>query len=74
MDPQSAWEEMLTEIAAGDYHEAELRAEGLMEWLNQDGFPPQTVYRVLSDEWDRMICRYVCRKLMMIANSEGDHL
>jgi hypothetical protein len=31
MDPQSAWEEMLDAIALGDFLEAELRAESLME-------------------------------------------
>ncbi len=71
MDPQVAWEEMLAAIAENDLFEAELRAEYLIDWLDKNGFPPQTVSRVLSLDWDQMICRYVCRKVMMAANKPG---
>lgn len=71
MDPQAAWEEMLEAISASDFFEAELRADALMEWLRKDGFPPQTLTRVLSADWDRRICRYVCRKVMMTATERG---
>lgn len=69
MDPQAAWNEMLEAIASDDFDEAELHAEALVDWLSRDGFPPQTVSRVLPAEWDRLICRYLCRKVMLAAKS-----
>lgn len=72
MDPQVAWNEMLEAIAANDMFEADLRAEGLIDWLDRGGFPPQPLSRVLPVEWDRMICRYVCRKVMLAAQNEGE--
>ena len=65
MDPQAAWNEMLEAVATNDFHEAELRAEALLDWLSRGGFAPQTVSRVLPAEWDRLICRYLCRKVML---------
>lgn len=67
MDPQAAWNEMLEAIAIKDFFEAELRADALLDWLDREGFPPQTVSRVLPTEWDRLICRYLCRKVMLAA-------
>lgn len=69
MDPQVAWEEMLAAIAESDFSEAELKAEYLIDWLDNNGFPPQTVSRVLAKEWDQMICRNVCRKVMMVVKT-----
>ena len=65
MDPQAAWNEMLEAVATNDFNEAELRAEALLDWLSRGGFAPQTVSRVLPAEWDRLICRYLCRKVML---------
>lgn len=67
MDPQDAWDEMLEAIATNDSIEAELRAKALLDWLNRGGFAPQTVSRVLPAEWGRLICRYLCRKVMLAA-------
>lgn len=72
MDPQSAWDEMLKAIADEALLEAELQAEALMEWLDKDGFPPQTCQRILPRRWDQMICRYVCRKVMIVAHTSGE--
>lgn len=72
MDPQTAWEEMLEAIAGNDLFEAELRAESLLDWLEKDGFPPQTLSRLLPDEWDRLVCRYLCRKVMIAAKAPGE--
>ncbi len=71
MDPQVAWEEMLEALATGDFFEADIRAEGLIDWLDRDGFAPQTLMRLLPDEWDRLICRYLCRKIMLAAQLTG---
>lgn len=67
MDPQSAWNEMLDAISSEDFFEAEIRAEALLDWLDRNGFAPQTLSQVLPEEWDRMICRYVCRKVIIAA-------
>lgn len=71
MDPQVAWEEMLEALATSDLFEADLRAEGLIVWLDAGGFAPQTLSRLLSDEWDKLICRYLCRKIMLAAHPTG---
>ncbi len=67
MDPQAAWNEMLEAVATKDLIEAEIRAEALLNWLKRGGFAPQTFARVLPAEWDRMICRYLCRKVIIAA-------
>lgn len=36
MDPQAAWNEMLEAVATNDLFEAELRAEALITWLDQE--------------------------------------
>ena len=54
MDPQVAWNEMLEAIAIKDFFEAELRAEALIDWLDQSGFAPQTVSRLLPAEGRRL--------------------
>jgi hypothetical protein len=64
MDPQAAWNEMLDFISNRDFEQAELRADALLSWSSRHGFPPQTLTRVLPEEWDGMICRYVCQKVM----------
>ena len=71
MDPQVAWNELLDAIATNDLFEADIRAEGLLNWLDKGGFAPQTMIRVLPDHWDRLVCRYLCRKVMLAAHSSG---
>ena len=72
MDPQVAWNEMLEAMSANDMFEADLRAEGLMDRLDRDGFPPQPLSRILPIEWDRMICRYVCEQVRLAARNTGE--
>ena len=72
MDPQVGWNELLDAAAAGDLFEASLRAEGLIEWLGQGGFPPQTVSRILPCEWDRIICLNLCRQVMIAVRISGE--
>lgn len=67
MDPQAAWNEMLEAIAANDLLEAEIRAEGLLRWLDRGGFAPQTLSQTLPGEWDKLICRCVCRNVVFAA-------
>ena len=72
MDPQATWNEMLDAIAESNMLDAELRAEALLDWIDRGGFVPQTLTRVLPDEWDRLICRYLCRKILIAAKSLGE--
>ena len=71
MDPQAAWNEMLDAVAANELFEADLRADDLLNWLDRGGFAPQTLTRLLAGEWDKLVCRYVCRKVMLAAHSSG---
>lgn len=71
MDPQATWNEMLNAMVEGDFEEAGVKADDLTAWLDRGGFPPQPLTRVLSDVWDTMICRFVCRMVLEhAANSE----
>ncbi len=72
MDPQVAWNEMLEAIFTNDIFEADLRAEGLIDWLDRGGFPPQPLSRDLPDEWDRMISRYFCQEVRLAAQHAGE--
>lgn len=67
MDPQATWNEILEEIAAGNLDEAGIRAEALLEWLDCGGFVPQTTSRLLPAEWDRRLCRFLCRRVILSA-------
>lgn len=71
MDPQAAWNEMLDAVATSDFFEADIRAEGLIDWLDRGAFAPQTLTRLLSEDWDKLVCRYPCRKIMLAAQSSG---
>ncbi len=73
MDPQLTWEDMLDALAAYDFTTASEAAESLMEWLRRGGFPPQPLTRVLSDDWDREICQFVCERIQReIQNEENN--
>lgn len=64
MDPQTTWGEMLDAVSDGDFESASEAAEALLNWLRRGGFPPQPLTRVLTDDWDRMICQFVCGKVL----------
>lgn len=71
MDPQATWEEMLDAIAADNIETAQEYANNLLNWLYQGGFPPQPLTRVLPEQWDRMICWFICRKVIATRESDG---
>jgi hypothetical protein len=72
MDPQAAWNEMLDAIAENNLAEAELRAESLLDWINSGGFVPQATPRLLPDNWDRVICQHLCRRVLWTATATLD--
>jgi hypothetical protein len=68
MDPEAAWNEMLDAIAEDNLADARLFAESLLNWLERDGFVPQTVKRSIPREWNRLICDHMCREVLRAAN------
>lgn len=42
MDPQAAWDEILTAIVQRDWDRAFETSEALLSWMKNGGFPPQT--------------------------------
>lgn len=62
MDPQVAWSEMLRSIASRDWDQAEEFAEGLLQWLHNDGFPPKTTdVAPMQRGWNRTMAEFGCR-------------
>jgi len=72
MDPQTAWNEMLDAIAENDLAEAELRAEALLDWISTGGFVPQVTLRLLPDNWDRVVCQHLCRRVLWAATATSE--
>jgi hypothetical protein len=68
MDPEAAWNQMLEAIAEDNLSDAESSAESLLNWLERDGFAPQTLKRTVPGEWNILICDYVCREVLRRAS------
>jgi hypothetical protein len=68
MDPEVAWNEMLDAIAEDNLSDAEACADSLLGWIERGGFVPQTLKRTVPGEWDRLICDYVCREVLLRVN------
>jgi hypothetical protein len=61
MDPQAAWEALLEARQQRDWDRAEELANSLLEWLNKQGFPPETVgSRAIGRGWHRAVAQFVC--------------
>ncbi len=69
MDPQVAWDQLLEAIARKDLEAAEIHAENLAGWLTKGGFAPQPFSRLLTEDWDRQVCLYVCRRVLIAAST-----
>ena len=74
MDPQQAWFELIAAFHAGDWPCVRERADALLEWMQQVGFPPETLFPVsavgdrsldlpqtLGDDWNRTVATAACR-------------
>jgi hypothetical protein len=68
MDPEATRNEMLEAIDEDDLADAKFFAESLLNWLERDGFAPQTVKRSIPSEWNRLICDHVCREVLRAVN------
>lgn len=69
MDPQVTWDQLLEAIAGKDLEAAEIHAENLTQWLTKGGFAPQVFSRLLTEAWDRQVCLYVCRRVLIAAST-----
>lgn len=62
MDPQAAWDRLLEAYAEQDWEAVEELADGLLAWLDGQGFPPQTTPgRNLDADWNRAVARSACQ-------------
>lgn len=81
MDPQIAWKEMIDAFHALDWDRAHELAEGLLQWMNGGGFPPETSAvdtiadtvhnerpRSFGSEWNRAVAQAACRYTLDLAN------
>jgi hypothetical protein len=61
MDPQAAMNELLEAVGERDWDRVEKLADGLLQWLKNQGFPPQTIGgESLGRNWHRTIAEFVC--------------
>lgn len=60
MDPQAAWDEMLEAILQRDWEQAVERAEALLEWMRNSGFPPETAKITMRRQWNRSMAEFGC--------------
>lgn len=60
MDPQAAWNEMLDAISQRDWDLAQERADGLLKWMRNGGFPPQTATVTMRHQWNRTMAEFGC--------------
>jgi hypothetical protein len=61
MDPQAAWDQLLSAYAEGDWDRIEERATELLEWLNRGGFPPKVLSNPgLGPDLNRALARAGC--------------
>lgn len=81
MDPQAAWKEMVDAFHELDWERARDLAEGLLQWMDGGGFPPDTSDvntiagtahndrpRSFGCEWNRAVALAACRYTMDLAN------
>jgi hypothetical protein len=81
MDPQMAWNEMVDAYHELDWDRVRGLAEGLLQWMNGGGFPPETsAVNTIADtvhnerprssgcEWNRAVAQAACRYSLDLAN------
>ena len=73
MDPQTAWDDLLSAYADGDWDHVEDLAAALLHWLQRGGFPPRaTTGSDMGQDWDRVIALAGCRFALAQARKEGE--
>lgn len=73
MEPQTTWNSLLKEWAERNWLDVSELAEALLEWLNKDGFPPDTMEnRNLGADWHRVQALAMCSFALQRANDVLD--
>jgi hypothetical protein len=71
MDPQAAWNEMLTAILQKDWEQVSEFAEALLSWMKRGGFPPQTTAVTMPARWNRAQAEFGClHALQLVKESQ----
>ena len=80
VDPNAAWLELMDAFRQLDWNRVHELAEGLLQWMVRDGFPPETSVRnstkgvvadalwSLGSEWNRTVAQAACRYALDLAN------
>jgi hypothetical protein len=69
MDPQITWIALLQAWSNSQWFELIELAESLIEWLDKDGFPPDTDGpEQLGADWDRMVARSTAESALLLAS------
>ncbi len=66
MDPQTAWNEMLTAILQKDWEQVSEFAEALLTWMKRGGFPPQTTAVTMPARWNRAQAEFGCLQALQL--------
>jgi hypothetical protein len=66
MDPQTAWNEMLTAILQKDWEQVSEFAEVLLSWMKHGGFPPQTTAVTMPARWNRAHAEFGCLQALQL--------
>ena len=67
MDPQAAWNEMLTAILQKDWEQVSEFAEALLSWMKRGGFPPQATAVTMPARWNRAQAEFGCLQALQLA-------
>jgi hypothetical protein len=66
MDPQAAWNEMLTAILQKDWEQVSEFAEALLSWMKRGGFPPQTTAVTMPARWNGGQAEFGCLQALQL--------
>ncbi|MHC4880787.1 MAG: hypothetical protein ACYTGL_30400, partial [Planctomycetota bacterium] len=70
MDPQAAWRLMIDSFLEHDWPQVLESAEGLLQWIQKGGRPPDTVPgRHMGSLWDEQVATTTCRFVADLARS-----
>ena len=61
MDPNSSLSELLSAIESRDWEQVEELANALLRWMENSGFPPQTLGDPkIGNKWHRSVATFIC--------------
>ncbi len=74
MDPQATWNGLLEEWSQGNWLDVCEMAEALLQWLKEDGFPPETMGTLrLGADWNRTLALAMATFALQRANDVLDN-